>query len=104
MILTIHVAFALLSSVVQNNAQEDQASTGVVRISIHPTMLVATAVILPAEQNENIHFGSPAVNHNEIELKVVNEVAQSSLRQGRRTKDVQPFGSGTKFLVTRQPW
>ena len=63
-------------------------------------MLVATAAVLPIEDSNNIHFGGPEVNHNEIKPGVVNEVAQSVVRQGPRSRDFQPFGSDMEVLMT----
>ena len=68
---------------------------------MHPTMLAATAAILPTEDSTRIHFGSPEVNHNEIKPSVVNEVAQSVVRQGPRSKGYQPFGSDMEVLITK---
>ena len=75
--------------------------TRAVHINMHPTMLVATAAVLPAEDNNNIHFGGPEVNHNEIKPNVVNNVAQSVVRQGPRSKGFQPFGSDMEFFITK---
>ena len=68
---------------------------------MHPTMLVATAAVLPTEDSNNIHFGGPEVNHNEIKPSVVNEVAQSVVRQGPRSKGLQPFGSDIEIFITK---
>ena len=68
---------------------------------MHPTMLVATAAVLPIEDDDSIHFGGPEVNHNEIKPGVVNEVAQSVVRQGPRSKKFQPFGSDMEVLITK---
>ena len=61
--------------------------TRAVHINVHPTMLVATAAVLPAKHSDDIHFGGPEVNHNEIKPNVANEVAQSSIRQGARASN-----------------
>ena len=74
--------------------------TKAVLVRMHPTMLVATAAVLPTEDSNNIHFGGPEVNHNEIKPSVVNEVAQSVVRQGPRSKNFQPFGSDMEVLMT----
>ena len=67
---------------------------------MHPTMLVATAAVLPTEDSNNIHFGCPEVNHNEIKPSVVNKISQSVVRQGPRSKKFQPFGSDMEVLIT----
>ena len=72
-----------------------------VLVQMHPTMLVATAAVLPIEDDDSIHFGEPEVNHNEIKPGVVNEVAQSVVRQGPRSKGFQPFGSDMEVLMTK---
>ena len=89
------------SSVTQNFGQAVNNMTRAVRINIHPTMLVATAAVLPADHNVNIHFGGPEVNHNKIKPNIVNEVAQSSMRQVNRSKGFQPFGSDMEFFITK---
>ena len=68
---------------------------------MHPTMLVATAAVLPIEDNDSIHFGGPEVNHNEIKPGVVNEVAQSVVRQGPRSKEHQVFGTDMEVLIAK---
>ena len=75
--------------------------TKVVLVQMHPTMLVATAAVLPIEDSNNIHFGGPEVNHNEIKPGVVNEVAQSVVRQGPRSKKFQVFGSDMEVLIAK---
>ena len=75
--------------------------TKAVLVRMHPTMLVVTAAVLPTEDSNNIHFGGPEVNHNEIKPSVVNEVAQSVVRQGPRSKGYQPFGSDMEVLITK---
>ena len=75
--------------------------TRAVHINMHPTMLVTTAAVLPAEDNNNIHFGGPEVNHNEKKSDVVNEVAQSVIRQGPRSKGFQPFGPDMEIFITK---
>ena len=68
---------------------------------MHPTMLVATAAVLPIEDDGSIHFGAPEINHNEIKPGVVNEVAQSVVRQGRRSKEHQVFGTDMEVLIAK---
>ena len=75
--------------------------TRAVHINMHPTMLVATAAVLPAEDNNDFHFGGPEVNHNKIKPNVVNEVAQRVIRQGPRSKGFQPFGSDMVIFITK---
>ena len=79
----------------------DNKLTSAVHVHMHPTMLAATAAVLSTEDNNNIHFGGPEVNHNEIKPNVVNEVAQSVVRQGPRSKDFQPFGSDMEVFITK---
>ena len=88
-------------SVTQNLGQAVNNMTRAVRIDIHPTMLVATAAVLPADHNNNIHVCCPEVNHNKIKPNIVNEVAQRSIRQGSRIKGFQPFGSDMEFFITK---
>ena len=68
---------------------------------MHPTMLVATAAVLPIEDSNNIHFGGPEVNHNKNKPGVVNKVAQSVVRQGPRSKKHQVFGTDMEVLIAK---
>ena len=62
---------------VKNIVQKDLVSTVMDHVLTHPMMLDATAAVLPTEQNNDIHFGAPKVNHNRIKSNIVNEVVQS---------------------------